>query len=149
MIADSVGNAGLYKGLGERISRALVLIGQTDFRSMEPGKREVDGTSLFYLVQSYMTKPRAQGAWESHRTYIDLQYVVEGIERMGWAPTAQLSVTKPYSADTDAALYTGDGDFIIARPGTFLVLWPHDAHMPGIAVADPVQVRKVVVKILL
>jgi YhcH/YjgK/YiaL family protein len=149
MIVDSVGNVGLYKGLGGRIARALALLGQTDFRAMEPGKQEVDGTKLFYMVQAYQTKPREKGAWESHRKYIDVQYVVDGIERMGWAPFSQLSVTKPYSADNDAALYSGDGDFIVARAGTFLVLWPDDAHMPGIAVADPVQVRKVVVKILI
>ncbi len=129
MIADTVRNAGMYKGLGDRIARALALLGKEDFRSMEPGRREVEGEALFYIVQSYTTKPREQGAWESHRKYIDVQYVVEGIERIGWAPTTQLSVTKPYSAESDAALYSGDGDFIVARQGTFLVLWPDDAHI--------------------
>jgi YhcH/YjgK/YiaL family protein len=149
MIADTLTNAGLYRGLGARIARALDLLGREDFRSMEPGKRDVDGTSLFYMVQTYSTKPREKGSWESHRKYIDVQYVVDGIERIGWAPLAGLSVTKPYSAETDAALYSGDGDFLLVQPGTFLILWPDDGHMPGIAVAEPVPVRKVVMKVLL
>jgi beta-galactosidase beta subunit len=30
-----------------------------------------------------------------------------------------------------------------------MILWPQDAHMPGIAVKDPVPVLKIVVKVLL
>ncbi|MCX7706947.1 MAG: YhcH/YjgK/YiaL family protein [Anaerolineae bacterium] len=31
--------------------------------------------------------------------------------------------------------------------GSFMLLWPDEAHMPGLAVDDPVPIRKVVVKI--
>ncbi len=149
LIADTLRNSARYRSLGDRISSALSLLVENDFETMELGKHEVDSVSLFYSVQSYTTKPRGQGAWESHRKYIDVQYIVEGIERIGWAPISVLSVIKPYDAEIDASLYEGDGDFIVARQGTFLVLWPEDAHMPGIAVTDPRQVRKVVVKVLL
>jgi biofilm protein TabA len=165
MIVDTIANAGLYKGLGERIGRALALLGKEDFRGMKTGRHEVDGDSLFYIVQSYQSKPLSQGKWESHRKYLDVQYVVEGVERFGWAPLgradladvpgraplgrADLTVTQPYDASKDAALYAGDGDFITATPGTFLLLWPEDVHMPGIAVKDPAPVLKVVVKVLL
>jgi biofilm protein TabA len=165
MVVDMIANAGAYAGLGERIHRALTLLGKEDFRGMELGRHEVDGASLFYIVQSYQSKPRGQGKWESHRKYLDVQYVVEGEERFGWSPLgragladvpgraplgrAGLAVTQPYDPATDAALYAGDGDFITATPGMFLLLWPEDAHMPGIAVKDPVPVLKVVVKVLL
>jgi biofilm protein TabA len=36
-----------------------------------------------------------------------------------------------------------------AGEGTFLVFWPEDGHMPGIAVDAPAPVRKVVIKIRL
>lgn len=62
MIADTLRNAGLYGSLGDRISRALSLLAEHDFSSTELGKHEVDAASLFYLVQSYATKPREQGA---------------------------------------------------------------------------------------
>jgi YhcH/YjgK/YiaL family protein len=39
------------------------------------------------------------------------------------------------------------GDFITLGDDRFVVLWPGDAHMPGIAVDAPAEVRKVVVKI--
>jgi biofilm protein TabA len=165
MIADMLANAGLYTGLGGGITRALALLAKERFQEMQPGKHEVDGASLFYILQSYQTKPRSQGKWESHRKYLDVQYIVEGVERFGWASLGRadsadvpgraplgrpaLTVTQPYDPAGDAALYEGDGDFITATPGTFILLWPGDAHMPGIAVKDPVPVLKVVVKVLL
>jgi len=159
MVVDTIANARIYAGLGGRIAKALTLLGKEDFRAQEVGKHEVEGASLFYLVQSYTTKREDEAAWESHRTYLDVQYVVEGTERFGWAPVSALKVTRPYDAATDAALYAGSGNFVTAGPGTFLLLWPDDAHMPGIAAgpgagpADaggaPSKVLKVVVKVLL
>jgi YhcH/YjgK/YiaL family protein len=149
VIVDSAGNIGLYGNLDIRLTRALTLLVETDFRVAELGKREVEGSSLFFIVQAYETKAREKGVWESHRKYLDVQYVVEGTEKIGWAATALLSVMQPYNLEKDVTLYEGDGDFIVMRPGMFIVLWPHDGHMPGIAVTDPVHVRKVVVKVLL
>ncbi len=149
MIADTLANAGLYKGLGGRIARALDVLGSKDFRSMEPGRIEVDGSSLFYMVQMYTTKPREKGEWESHPKYVDVQYVVDGVERIGWAPPSRLSVVTPYDGESDATLYAGDGDFVLLPPGSFMILWPGDAHMPGTSVDRPLPVRKVVVKVLL
>ena len=146
---DVADNLGLYGNLGVRLARALALLAEREIATAGLGRHEVGDSSLFFFVQSYVTRPRDQGVWESHRKYIDVQLVVEGVERIGWAPAPLLSVTQPYNPEEDVTLYTGDGDFIVARPGTFLVLWPEDGHMPGIAVADPVKVRKVVVKVLL
>lgn len=149
MIVDTLANRHLYAGLGKRIAAALDLIAAEDFRAQAAGKHEVEGASLFYLVQAYTTKPVEQASWESHRKYLDVQYIVEGTERMGWAPVSSLRVTKPYDSAGDAALYKGDGAFLTAGPGTFFLLWPDDAHMPGIAAGSPAPVRKVVVKVLL
>jgi len=37
----------------------------------------------------YQTKPREQGIWEAHRKYIDVQYMIQGSELMGWASIGQ------------------------------------------------------------
>ncbi len=149
MVVDRIHNAHLYRGLGARIAEALALIEREDFRSQEVGKHEVKGASLYYLVQRYTTKPLEQAAWESHRKYLDLQYVVEGTERMGWAPLSTLTATQAYDPDKDAARYAGQGELITGGPGTFYLLWPDDGHMPGVAAPSPSPVLKVVVKVLL
>jgi YhcH/YjgK/YiaL family protein len=149
MVVDRIQNAHLYRGLGAGIEQALALIGREDFRAAKVGKHEVKGASLSYLVQSFVTKAAAQAAWESHRRYLDVQYIVEATERMGWAPVSSLTVTRRWDAGTDAAFHTGQGTFFTAGPGTFFLFWPGDAHMPGVAEDAPSPVLKFVVKVLL
>jgi YhcH/YjgK/YiaL family protein len=146
MIFDQLTNAALYTALGPGIARGLAFLASTDLQALSPGKHELDGKRLFVLVSDYTTKPEADGRWEAHRDYLDLQYMVSGIERMGIAPTTHLRETD-YQADRDIVWLEGAGDFVTFVAGQFMILWPGDAHMPGIAVNHPVKGRKVVVKI--
>ena len=43
----------------------------------------------------------------------------------------------------------GEGEFLRLDAGTFVILAPQDAHMPGMAVDEPAPVKKVVVKVLI
>jgi biofilm protein TabA len=148
MIVDLLTNAHLYTALGPRIARGLQFLAETDLAGLAPGKHELDGKRLFVLVSDYTPKPAAEGRWEAHRHYIDLQYIVSGLERMGVAPTAHMKETE-YQADRDIAWLEGSGDYLTFGAGQFMILWPGDAHMPGIAANAPGAARKVVVKIAL
>lgn len=147
MIIDGIENATLYKGIGPRLQAAFEYLAKTDFAGMAPGRHDIDGNKVYALVQQYETKPRDKGVWEAHRRYVDVQYVAAGIEAMGYAPVANLTVTQAYSPTNDCALFAGTGDFITARAGTFVVFFPADAHMPCLASEAPVPVQKVVVKV--
>jgi len=146
MIADLLTNAHLYATLGPRLARGLQFLAETDLAGLAPGKHELDGKRLFALVSDYTPKPLAEGRWEAHRHYLDLQYVVSGVERMGIAPASHMCETS-YEADRDLAWLEGAGDFLRFGQGQFMVLWPGDAHMPGIEAGVAGPVRKVVVKI--
>jgi biofilm protein TabA len=148
MIADLLTNAHLYTALGPRIARGLRFLAETDLAALAPGKYELDGKRLFVLVSDYTPKPMAECRWEAHRDYLDLQYVVSGIERMGVAPTSRLAPAE-YQADRDIEWLSGSGDFLTFGPGQFMILWPGDAHMPGVESGIPGPARKVVVKIKL
>ncbi len=65
---------------------------------------------------------------------------------MGYALLDRLKCVEDYSESKDIAWYKGQGDFFLAVPGTFFILYPHDAHMPGLLVTERELVRKVVVK---
>ena len=41
----------------------------------------------------------------------------------------------------------GSGDFVLMPAGTFIILCPQDAHIPGTNVDQPSPVRKVVIKV--
>ena len=121
-------------GLGGRIGTALELAVAGAWRGKDSGRHDVEGDLLFYLVQSYTTKPREGRSWESHRTYVDVQCIVQGEESIGWSPISRLSLTQPYDATSDAARYSGSGDLLTVRAGMFAIFWPQDGHLPAIAV---------------
>lgn len=146
MIVDVIENARLYAGVGARIARALEWMALTDLGALAPGRVEIDGDRLFALVSDYTSKPQTEGRWEAHRRYLDLQIVAAGVERIGYGPVTSL-VAGDYIAEKDIVWLEGDGSFVTMTPGRFMLLWPGDAHMPGIAAGEPSPVRKVVVKI--
>ena len=77
-------------GLAQRLQAGFHYLQTADLTNTAPGRVEIDGDQVFALVQEYNTKPKEQGFWESHRKYIDIQYVVSGSEHMGYANLSQL-----------------------------------------------------------
>ncbi len=146
MIADLLTNAGLYTALGPGIARGLQFLAETDLAGLAQGRHELDGQRLYALVSDYAPKPPGEGRWEAHLRYLDLQYVVSGVERIGVVPIDRLTAGD-YDADRDMFRLSGAGDFLTFGAGQFMILWPGDAHMPGIDAGEPGPVRKVVVKI--
>lgn len=146
MIVDRIKNAALYSA-DRKLTKALDYLAKTDFTKVEPGKYELDGAKLFALVQQVETKPKEEKQFEAHRKYIDVQFIVSGVEQMGYAHLSTLKTSQAYDADKDCEMLRGTGDFVTATPGTFIVFFPEDAHMPCVAMGKPAPVRKVVVKV--
>jgi len=147
MIVDNIRNASLYYSFSKELVSALKFLETQDLKSLSIGRHEIDGDNCFALVQEYDSKPIEQGKWEAHRRYIDVQYVVDGTERMGYADIRTLTVTQEYDESKDAMLLAGDGDMLTFKAGSFAVFAPEDAHMPQIAVTEPQKMRKIVVKV--
>jgi YhcH/YjgK/YiaL family protein len=82
---------------------------------------------------------------ESHRRFIDIQYVLSGAEAMGWRHTEGLAQSAPYDAERDIVFYH-DPPTVWASvpPGYFAIFFPEDAHAP-LAGCGPIH--KVVAKI--
>lgn len=147
MIFDSIQNAGLYFKLGDKFEKALQFIVETDFTEVETGRIDIDGDNIFAIVQEYKTKEPEDGKWEAHRNYIDIQYVVSGSEDFGFVNFEYLDIIQPYDEEKDIIFYEGDGDFLQLHEDEFVILFPHEAHMPGLAIEDSEKVKKVVVKV--
>ncbi len=147
MIFDQLKNAPLYFSLGERITKGLKYLMETDFNTVEPGTYEIDGENCYAIVQQYNTKPASSAKWESHKKYIDIQYLVSGKEKVGFTDSKKVIVIQEYQPNNDIVLYKGEGNFIIAEEGHFGIYFPHDIHMPQLALNIPREVKKVVVKV--
>lgn len=146
VIIDHLRNADRYRPLNPGIGPALGFLHRPDLASLPAGRYEVEGDRVYALVSEYSTSPLAERRWEAHRRYIDLQYLVAGRERIGYSPLCRMQ-PEPYDETKDVLRLSGEGECLTLAPGDFMLLWPDDAHMPGVAAGEPAPVRKVVVKI--
>ena len=148
MIVDEIKQAGEYFDLGERIQSALRFLMENNLEELSPGRHTIEEEHVFAMVESYQTKSMEAGFWEAHIKHLDVQCVLSGEERLGYAPISALSAG-PYDDEKDFYKLEGSGDFITLRPGMFAILKPQDAHMPGIAIRESHQVKKMVIKVRL
>ena len=103
----------------------------------------------FALEQVYRSKPRADGFFESHRAFIDVQVVVSGEEFIEVNDIAGLQVKEDRTPGKDVIIYhmTDTASALRMRAGDAAVLYPVDGHMPSVAIAGSALVRKIVVKV--
>lgn len=146
MIVDLLANSHLYRGLSPKIDRAFAFLHETDLAALEPGDYEIDGKRIYARALTYTTRVPEKGVWEAHRSYIDLQVMVQGAERICYAPLSQLA-PGAYDEAKDFWRLSGEGDSVTLPEGSFMLLWPGDGHMPCLAVGEPEPIKKVVVKI--
>lgn len=145
MIIDRIDNYKRYEGLGLKISLVLDHIRKTDFISKETGRYDIDGDEIFVVVSNYHTRDRAVCRLEAHRKYIDVQYMAEGSELIGYAHLTGQKIALEYDAENDIEFFEGDASFIKLDQGMFAIFHPQDLHMPGTGEGNPV--RKIVVKV--
>ena len=120
---------------------------ETNPDTLSVGKHLIDGDNSFANVTEAPSKELDKAGWESHRKYIDLQYVIKGKERIDVVNINKATVTKPYDEAKDGAAYAAEGTSYIAEPGTFFLFFQQDVHRPNIKVAGYDVVKKMVIKI--
>jgi len=147
MIIDKIENAHIYKKISERISKSFEYIKATDLKTLPTGKYPIDGDNIFALVSEYKTKSEQEGKLEVHKKYIDVQYVIDGEELMGYAPLNGQEILDPYKEENDIVFFTGDKSFTKVSAGMFAIFFPEDVHMPGIASGKSSSVKKLVIKV--
>ena len=117
----------------------------------EERKYAIEGDDIFAIVMSYDTVAPETSLFESHKKYVDIQTVLIGAEGFECSFTDTLSVHTAYDDATDVQWYkrTTPGQIRVdVCPQTFVMLYPHDAHMAALMTDKvPDHVKKVVVKI--
>ena len=146
MICDKLKNSVAYEALSPAFKKAFDYLKTVTSEHLPGSRLELDGDKLFAFSSSYETLPADQRKIETHRDYLDIQYVVSGTEAMGYIPMEGLAVSEPYKPDVE--FYSTTDDVLIpAEAGTFMIFFPQDAHRPGCTWKEPSQVIKVVVKV--
>ena len=148
MVFDNIKNAYLYYGISEKIATALKFL-DSDLFNIKIGVYEIEGKNITASVFKTDLIPMEKGVWEAHRKHIDIHCMIEGTEKMGCVNLGLLNEKEEYNDDEDYQLGKGEGDFVTLNAGMFVILFPEDAHMPCVAINQPEEVRRVILKIKL
>ena len=128
--------------------KAFAFLKNTDLANLSLGRIEL-GHNAFATVSEYFPKDREVTLVEVHQKFIDIQYVISGKEIIDVAPVESLTVTEPYNSENDIAFGTVPTfTELKASPDRFFILFPSEAHRPGMKDGDSkILIRKIVVKI--
>ena len=149
MIADVLSQRQRYTGLSPRFAAAFEYLEQLP-ADHPAGRYEIDGDNIFALVQSYQTQPLSSAKVETHRQYIDIQFIQSGRETMLWSPLNQrMEITQPLAPGKDVIFYNTPPNMtpINFGPGQFVIFFPTDCHAGGLECGGTAEVRKVVMKV--
>ena len=127
--------------------KAFAFLKDQDLGAIAKGKYPIDGENVYASVTEDSSKNFDKTNWESHRKYIDLQCVINGEELIGVYPVSKAVVTKEYEEKRDATNYKAEGKLYSAKPGTYFLFFPGDAHRPNITPGGNKVVKKIVIKI--
>ena len=147
MIYAPLTEAPSYRGLHPRLDRVLDLLTPDYLSSLGTERVELDGEDLFVTRFELSTSTDESRLFEYHRRYLDVFVTVRGRERVDIATPEKLELREQRGDYWGAA---GEAEqSVILSPGRFLVLFPGDAHRPGMALTEPENISRVVFKVLL
>lgn len=131
MIIDLFSQRRRYFPLHPLLSYVCDFAETHDLAGFETSKTEI-GRGVKLIIDEYTTKPQEEKKAEYHRKYIDLQLMLSGVERFGYADLSRCSEKIPYDAEKEAGFVNGSLDFCTLHAGNFAVFFPNDVHMPGV-----------------
>jgi biofilm protein TabA len=146
MIVDTISNFEKYINLNENFSDVQEFLLASDLISLEAGKIDIS-PSVFAIVSNYQTKNIDDSFIEYHKKHIDIQMVIKGNEKIGYAPFNSCKDIVFYE-DKDYGELEGALDFISLNQSNFAILFTYEGHMPQIIDnEDDKLVKKIVFKI--
>lgn len=147
MIRDELKNAETYYNISKNLKLGFEWLKNTDLKAIKPDRYYVDNENIFANVQEYSTKEDAK--YETHRKYIDIQYMIDGEEMVGVIGKDNCKTCEEYNSETDLEFMdcVSEEEYYKLSEGTFMVFFPQDAHKPSIKCGKSSFVKKVIVKV--
>jgi len=147
MVIDTLENSSRYEKLHPLFKAAFEFLKRPGTSDLPVGRVDLEGSALYALIQEYETKAIQEGKLEAHKKYIDIQFILDGEEFIGYAPLKNQTSEHPFDAEKDYGLYEGEAWFTLMRKGMFAIFFPQDAHLPGRYTEKSTHVKKIVLKI--
>ncbi len=144
MIYDHLDNLDMY--LPGPVSHKILSFVKSP--PLEDKKFHLEDENLLAITSSYLPRLFADGLYESHFKYIDLQIMISGEELVYYHPINKLIKDKE-DRIKDIIFYkkTDQGVFFPITNCMFTLLYPQDGHLPTVGYDLAKKLRKVVFKI--
>ena len=148
MIVDKLDKFHLYTHVHPLFKEAFLFLQKHASLPFDPSKQEVRGKDLIAIIEESKGKTEQHARLEAHRKYIDIQYVYEGHDKMGWSPLERCKhVSESYIPEKDILFFSDRPESWVYVPkGYFTVFFPEDAHAP---LAFEGHVKKIIMKVAL
>ncbi|KXF82224.1 N-acetylneuraminate anomerase [Enterovibrio coralii] len=150
MILGHITQPETYAYLPEAFRRSLAFLSETDMLTLPTGRHDIDGDNIYVNVMAFDTQPAKEKLAEVHKEYIDIQFLISGEERIGFALANENNpIAKDYDAESDFYLVesmVGETN-VMMTPGTFAIFLPEQPHKPGCNVTASKPLKKAVVKV--
>lgn len=121
------------------------------FAQVSPGNKktiEIEGREVYAILSEYDVKTREAAKIEGHREYIDVQYIYEGREQIGYADLREALGAIDYDAEKDIYFCQARKlSLVQLDAGEGAILYPDDLHAPCIGVQPGEHVKKIVFKV--
>lgn len=132
-----------------RINKGLKYLKDIKISEFKVGKFEIEAENIFALHQEYKTIPRNKCKLEAHKRYIDIQYILDGEELIGYANIDKLEIDSEYNTENDIVFFKqASMSEVILKSGEYAIFEPEDAHSPQGIVEFETNVKKIVIKVL-
>lgn len=146
MILDKLENADRYASLHPAFFQAFHWLREQALGGLTVGRTDISGDRLYASVMREGGRGQSAVKLETHRRYIDIQYLAAGSDLMGWAAAGQGLNSLGYDSAKDLEFYSDRPEIWIPVPvGHFAIFFPEDAHAP---MAGTEAMVKIVVKVI-
>ena len=152
MIVTNVNSKDLknFESIHPRFKAAFDFIKKAVNEDLADGNYEIDDKNIYAFISSYKTKTEAEGKFEAHRKYIDIQCILSGTEVIGFEAPEEVELIEDYKDGGDICFYNLNKDYdkVVLKKGEFAIIMTDELHAPCLSLNDePSDVKKVVVKI--
>lgn len=147
MIVDDLKNFETYININKKFKTVSDFMKNNDLKNMKSGSYDIVNRDIYVNIDEYETK--TDSIPEAHRNYIDIQIVLKGHEKIGYADFSKGKTEIEYNSEKDIEFLKADCEYLKAYDGRFFIFFPQDIHYPCITDNEVSKIKKAIFKIKL
>ncbi|OYU84518.1 MAG: YhcH/YjgK/YiaL family protein [Flavobacterium sp. BFFFF2] len=147
MIIDHLVELKKYDNMLPKMDEIIHFLSQHDWTNIADGTLDApEGMKAFVQTLEAKTEEQSLEKFECHDQFIDLQYLISGVETFAWKSRKNCVVPKgDYNMEKDVRYFSDEPDIhFLLQPGHFAIFYPSDVHAPAIGTGT---LKKLIIKI--